>query len=83
MLMQEFKERMGKEWTAWVDRVDESVNREGGMFGSETVAGWVRDLEEYAGAKNQDASATMRMVKERWLNKVGWLIGKPGQPMDV
>jgi len=75
--------RLLDEWNAWVDRVDEVVNREGGMFGSETVSGWARDLDEFAESKGPEGFQAMREVQSRWVVKVGWLVGRMGHhPMD-
>ncbi|KZT05848.1 uncharacterized protein LAESUDRAFT_701194 [Laetiporus sulphureus 93-53] len=67
--------RLLEEWNAWVDRVDQVVNREGGMFGSETVRGWERALDEYAQAKGYGLEA-LRQVRDHWVAKVGWLVGR-------
>ncbi|TFY68370.1 hypothetical protein EVG20_g3590 [Dentipellis fragilis] len=49
--------RLLDEWKAWIDRVDEIVNRQGGMFGGETVRGWERSLDEFAEAKGHGTEA--------------------------
>jgi hypothetical protein len=77
--------RLSEEWKAWVDRVDEVVNRQGGMFGSETVRGWERGLDELAETKLEgpDGGQFMRDVRDRWVAKVGWLVGRMvQQPME-
>jgi len=43
--------RLRREWNAWVNQLDEVVNRQTGMFGGETVRGWERTLDELAEAK--------------------------------
>lgn len=68
--------RLSKEWTAWVDRVDVIVNAEGGMFGGETVNGWIQTLDELAEAKVQHWSPMIQVVRDSWLGKVGWLVGR-------
>ncbi|KAI0715336.1 hypothetical protein C8Q76DRAFT_768320 [Earliella scabrosa] len=72
-------ERLDKEWKAWVDHVDEHVNRQGGMFGRETVATWERGLDEFAQAKDHGMEM-MKGIRDRWVSKVGWLVGR--QPME-
>ena len=72
-------ERLDKEWKAWVDHVDEHVNRQGGMFGRETVASWERGLDEFAQAKDHGMEM-MKGIRDRWVSKVGWLVGR--QPME-
>ncbi|EED79364.1 hypothetical kinase [Postia placenta Mad-698-R] len=59
-------------WKAWVDRVDQVVNLEGGMFGSETVRTWESGLDDYAQAK-WEGSEVMRQMRDHWVAKVGWL----------
>lgn len=71
--------RLLEEWKAWVDRVDEVVNREGGMFGQEEVRNWERGLDDFAAAKGYGLEA-MKEVRDRWVLKVGWLVGR--QPME-
>jgi hypothetical protein len=71
--------RLRTEWLAWIDRVDLIVNTEGGMFGGETVRGWEKDLDEFADAKGGAEGAgweCMREIRDRWVAKVGWLVGR-------
>lgn len=69
--------RLHKEWIAWVDRVDTFANNEGGMFGGETVKGWERDLDQFADAKvSVEGWGSMREVRDKWVDKVGWLVGR-------
>ena len=72
--------RLLAEWRAWIDRVDEIVNKEGGMFGGETVRTWERDLDTFAEAKGHGLEA-FKEVRDRWVGKVGWLVGRMLQPM--
>lgn len=75
--------RLSKEWKTWVDRVDELVNVQARMFGSETVRGWERGLDELAECKAPEISEVMRGIRDSWVTKVGWLIGRTlQQPMD-
>ena len=67
--------RLILEWKAWVDRVDQAVNREGGMFGQEAVRSWERGLDEFAQAKGSGLDA-LRDVRDQWVSKVGWLVGR-------
>ncbi|EPQ60593.1 hypothetical protein GLOTRDRAFT_113190 [Gloeophyllum trabeum ATCC 11539] len=73
--------RLSEEWKAWVLRVDDSVNRQGGMYREETVRTWERDLDAFAQAKDHGMDV-MRDVRDRWVQKVGWLVGRMGQPME-
>lgn len=68
--------RLSKEWVAWVDRLDQMVNREGGMFGGETVRSWEKTLDEFAEARGPEGWGVMREVRDRWVGKVGWLVGR-------
>ncbi|KAG6851200.1 hypothetical protein H0H93_015210 [Arthromyces matolae] len=80
-LVQQLIPRLSEEWKAWVNHVDDIVNRSGGMFGRETVEQWGRALDEMAEAKMVDGNEVMRRTKELWVLKVGWLIGR--NAMDV
>ena len=73
--------RLAEEWKAWVDHVDASVNMHGGMFGRETVQTWERGLDEFAQAKG-NGMEVMREIRDEWVGKVGWLVGRMGQPME-
>ena len=69
--------RLQGEWLAWVDRVDAVVNAEGGMFRDKTVLEWARGLDEFAEAHKGAAEwAGMRAVRDRWVARVGWLVGR-------
>ncbi|KAF8230655.1 hypothetical protein L208DRAFT_1423751 [Tricholoma matsutake] len=75
--------RLCDEWNAWINRVDDVVNREGGMFGSDTVRSWERVLDEFAERKEFEGVNVLRGVRDLWVSKVGWLIGRTvQQPMD-
>ena len=75
--------RLSEDWKMWVDKVDELVNRQGGMFGSETVRSWERGLDEMATADALEVSNEMRAIRDSWVSKVGWLVGRMGlQHMD-
>jgi len=71
-LMPLLSSRLLQEWRAWIDRVDEVVNREGGMFSGEVARGWDRSLDEFA---DKDASV-MKEIRDMWVTKVGWLVGR-------
>ncbi|KAG9314298.1 hypothetical protein JVU11DRAFT_5087 [Chiua virens] len=68
--------RLSKEWVAWVDRIDQIVNQEGGMFGGETVRSWEKALDEFAETRGPEGWGVMREVRDRWVAKVGWLVGR-------
>ncbi|KAG6381108.1 hypothetical protein JVT61DRAFT_5506 [Boletus reticuloceps] len=68
--------RLSKEWVAWVDRIDQMVNREGRMFGGETVRSWEKALDEFADARGPEGWGVMREVRDRWVSRVGWLVGR-------
>lgn len=67
--------RLQQEWNAWVDRLDEVVNRQAGMFGGETVKSWERTLDELAEAKGNGLEI-FRRIRDTWVAKVGWLVGR-------
>jgi Cut8, nuclear proteasome tether protein len=72
--------RLLDEWKVWVEHVDEVVNRQAGMFGGETVRGWERVLDEFADVKGNGLEA-LREIRDSWIAKVGWLVGRVGQTM--
>ncbi|KAH9175442.1 hypothetical protein EDB89DRAFT_1947081 [Lactarius sanguifluus] len=72
--------RLLEEWKAWAEHVDDVVNRHAGMFGEETVRGWERVLDEFADAKGNGLEA-LREVRDSWIAKVGWLVGRVGHTM--
>ncbi|KAI0053333.1 hypothetical protein FA95DRAFT_1674363 [Auriscalpium vulgare] len=72
--------RLLDEWRAWIGHVDDVVNKQGGMFGGETVRTWERDLDGYAEAKGHGLEA-LRDIRDQWVGKVGWLVGRMLQPM--
>jgi hypothetical protein len=56
------------------------------MFGGETVKGWEKGLDEFADAKGVEAVPgwqCMKEVRERWVGKVGWLVGRRAVEMDM
>jgi hypothetical protein len=73
--------RLSEEWKAWVSRVDVTVNRDGGMFGNDVVRSWERGLDRFADARDAEGVEVMRSVRDLWVSKVGWLVGR--QPMEV
>ncbi|OJA16279.1 hypothetical protein AZE42_00127 [Rhizopogon vesiculosus] len=68
--------RLIQEWRAWIDRIDEVVNQQGGMFGVDTVRSWEKGLDEFAEAKGPEGWQDMRKVRNQWVVKVGWLVGR-------
>jgi hypothetical protein len=52
------------------------VNRQGGMFGSETVRVWERELDKFADHKGPEERHVMREIRDMWVAKVGWLAGR-------
>jgi len=72
--------RLLDKWKAWVEYVDEVINRQAGMFGEETVRGWERVLDEFADVKGNCLEA-LHKIRDNWIVKVGWLVGQVGQTM--
>lgn len=66
--------RLVSEWKAWVERIDEVVNRQGGMFGSESVHSWGRGLDDMSG--HREYGRVLAPVRDNWILKVGWLVGR-------
>ena len=76
--------RLLEEWRAWIARIDDMVNREGGMFGRETVRSWERTLDGIADGKLALEMAILANIRDVWVSKVGWVVGRTiQQPMDV
>ena len=46
------------------------------MFGTETVRSWERGLDEMAAADALAVSNEMRGIRDNWVSKVGWLVGR-------
>ena len=60
-----------------MDRVDRVVNREGGMFGQDVVRSWERGLDDFASAATRaNGLHPLKEVRDRWVAKVGWLVGR-------
>ncbi|KAG8928806.1 hypothetical protein FRC02_006448 [Tulasnella sp. 418] len=88
--------RIQQEWNAWVQKVDDDVNRWGGMYRDEVVRSWERALEELLAAEESGIQQQthgvlpsneyigVKSIKDRWLHRVGWLIGRRmvGSAMD-
>ena len=68
--------RLIQEWQAWMDWIDEVVNQEGRMFRVDTVRSWERGLDEFAEAKGPEGWQDMRKVRDQWVAKVGWMVGR-------
>lgn len=68
--------RLLQEWRAWVDVVDETVNRKAGMFGSDTVRSWEAGLDRFSEMKDPEGGQPMKEIRDLWVAKVGWLVGR-------
>lgn len=80
LLLPQILPRLLQEWMAWVNRVDNYINKEAGMFGQETASGWIRALDQYADTKlhgvEGEMAAGFQTVRNRWVSQVGWLVGR-------
>ncbi|KAJ7125660.1 hypothetical protein C8R43DRAFT_1029839 [Mycena crocata] len=72
--------RLIEEWKAWVDKLDVSVNTDGKMFARDVVEAWERGLDTFADAQGAQGMDDMRSVRDLWISRVGWLVGR--QPMQ-
>ncbi|KAJ6604571.1 hypothetical protein DFH09DRAFT_1018783 [Mycena vulgaris] len=72
--------RLSEEWKAWVNKLDVSVNQQGGMFAEDIVRSWERSLDAFADTRGTEGVDVMRSVRDLWISKVGWLVGR--QPME-
>jgi len=68
--------RLILEWEAWVGKVDWVVNTDGGMFSAEVVRSWERDLDNFAAQTQFPLGQNMKAIRDKWVTKVGWLIGR-------
>ncbi|KAG9006732.1 hypothetical protein FRB93_008464 [Tulasnella sp. JGI-2019a] len=89
--------RLQAEWTAWVQKIDDDVNRWGGMYRDEVVKGWERGLNELLAAEESAVqqqrepnvvNATsgyigIKAVRNSWVQRVGWLIGRTTGSMGM
>ncbi|CAK5280191.1 unnamed protein product [Mycena citricolor] len=67
--------RLTDEWKAWIDKLDMTVNQQGGMFAGDVVRTWERGLDSFAQAEG-DGGSMMRSVRDLWIARVGWLVGR-------
>ena len=58
-----------------MNKLDEVVNQQAGMFGNETVESWGRTLDQLAEAKGNGLEV-FRQIRNTWVSKVGWLVGR-------
>ncbi|KAH9947157.1 hypothetical protein B0H21DRAFT_740528 [Amylocystis lapponica] len=72
--------RLTEEWKAWIGHVDGVVSG-GGMFGQETVRSWERALDDFAAAKGNGLEV-LREIRDQWVSKVGWLVGRQNMEMQ-
>ncbi|KAG8856582.1 hypothetical protein FRB96_006342 [Tulasnella sp. 330] len=83
--------RLQAEWTAWIQKIDDDVNKWGGMYRDEVVKGWERGLDELLTAEesavqqqNQPGVVSastggyigIKAIRNSWVQRVGWLIGR-------
>ena len=83
--------RLHLEWNAWVSKIDEDVNKWGKMFRGEDAQAWERGLDELVAAEENvgpiDGATTnligMRAIRDRWIERVGWLVGRRAGSMGM
>jgi hypothetical protein len=76
--------RLRDEWNAWIDKLDDIVNRQGGLFGLEAVRAWENALDDFAETKTFEGAVTMKGLRDKFVMKLGWLVNRIYQPaMDV
>lgn len=81
-LCADIQPRLAQEWEAWVTRVDMSVNKEGGMFPAGLVQGWADQLDKFATQTQYPLGVQMKTVRDNWVHRCGWLIGRNFVAMD-
>ncbi|KAJ7932478.1 hypothetical protein B0H13DRAFT_1701415 [Mycena leptocephala] len=62
--------RLSEEWKAWVEKLDMTVNQQGGMFAGDVVATWERGLDAFSDSRGEGAEV-MRTVRDMWISKSG------------
>ncbi|KAH8835733.1 hypothetical protein DL96DRAFT_1575376 [Flagelloscypha sp. PMI_526] len=81
--------RLTEEWHSWLHRVDNHVNKQAGLFGTDVVNTWSRGLDELCQSKTsqqqQQLHDLLNNIRKRWISSVGWMIGRfpSPEPMDV
>ncbi|PFH50800.1 hypothetical protein AMATHDRAFT_60453 [Amanita thiersii Skay4041] len=76
LLMEMLFPRLMEEWNAWADKIDQVVNRQGGIYGSEAAQSWERGLTALAEVKGFEGSTMLRELRDKWVAKAGWMIGR-------
>lgn len=82
-LCQELQERLVQEWQAWVNRVDSLVNKEGRMYPAFTVQEWANQLDGFAMHTQYPLGQQMKSVRDEWVHRAGWLIGRNAVMSDL
>lgn len=78
--------RLLNEWKAWLNRVDDHVNNQAGMFGLGTLKIWESELDEFA--SNTIAAGLglgdLKQIRDTWIVRLGFLVGRmqPHNRMD-
>lgn len=65
--------RLSEEWSTWVTRLDEQINGQSRIVGSETLKTWDRGLTGLIERQSSEISSMVKVVREKWVEKVGWL----------
>jgi len=78
--------RLLNEWKAWLNRVDDHVNNQAGMFGLGTLRVWETELDEFASIPNAEGLGLgdLRQIRDTWIAQLGFLLGRmqPHNRMD-
>ncbi len=66
---------LSEEWRMWVTRLDEQINGQSRIVGSDVVRTWRRGLKDLVegAVRSQDATKAMKEVRDKWESSVGWL----------
>ncbi|KAF7306858.1 hypothetical protein MIND_00478000 [Mycena indigotica] len=60
--------RLNDEWKAWVNKVDVTLNQEGGMFTADSLRTWERGLDQFASSQGEFGDM-MRPLRDLWIAK--------------
>ncbi|KAH7104655.1 hypothetical protein BKA62DRAFT_692934 [Auriculariales sp. MPI-PUGE-AT-0066] len=70
------RQRLVQEWTAWIEQLSLAVNQQGRMFAQSLVQDWVNRLDAFANHTHAALGQDMRAIRDMWVQRVGWLIGR-------
>ncbi|KZW02545.1 hypothetical protein EXIGLDRAFT_637066 [Exidia glandulosa HHB12029] len=79
----EIQMRLVEEWKAWVERIDQYVNKEGRMFEARLVQNWIDQLDSFAAQSQFPLGQQMKHVRDTWVARAGWLVQRNAIMSDL